>query len=381
MTFANMACSRWVCSRRLFLATIPSVCVAAGTGKGSLLPSAVFRYSDPTTEFPVFRLTDPEHTSTLPPHYARAISRKGNFLLFSSDESGSTQAYRLDLKSGQARLLTDAENFDPACFTLLAGDRSFCYVDGGRLYLSSLGSLRPRQVYRSPEGYRPTGLSITEDGLSAALVERKDSHDRLQWIRMMDGMATTLAEADRENDEISDPIPRPRRASVLYRRSGGVWLANVDGRQNYRLRLADGQALSATWAPDGKSVLYLNLPPDPHKLRNIREFTPDTNEDKAITDTTQYAGFERNADGSVFVGASASKASPYVLLLVRAVSREFTLCEHRSSDPAKVAPIFSPNSQNVFFSSDQHGKPAIYRIAVDKLVEATEEPPSTTERK
>jgi oligogalacturonide lyase len=70
-----------------------------------------------------------------------------------------------------------------------------------------------------------------------------------------------------------------------------------------------------------------------------------------------------------------------VLLLVRAVHREFTLCEHRASDPAMVSPIFSPNSQNVFFSSDQHGKLAIYRIAVDKLVEETEDAPPPGERK
>jgi oligogalacturonide lyase len=61
---------------------------------------------------------------------------------------------------------------------------------------------------------------------------------------------------------------------------------------------------------------------------------------------------------------------------VRAVHREFTLCEHRASNPAMVSPIFSPNSQSVFFTSDQHGKSAIYRISVDKLVEATEETPA-----
>jgi oligogalacturonide lyase len=135
------------------------------------------------------------------------------------------------------------------------------------------------------------------------------------------------------------------------------------------------------WSPDGRAVLYLNVPADSRKLRNIREFTPDSNEDKAVSDTTQYACFERNTDGSVFVGASGSKASPYVLLLVRAVHREFTLCEHRASDPAKVSPIFSPNSQSVFFSSDQHGKPAIYRIGVDKLVEATEESAASSVQK
>jgi oligogalacturonide lyase len=311
------------------------------------------------------------------------MSRKGNFLIFASDRSasdasGSMQAYRLDLRSGQSRVLTDAENFDPACFTLLADERSFCYVDGGRLFSSSLTSLRPRQVYQAPEGYRPTALSITDDGLSAALVERKDSHYRLQSIRMTDGMAATLVEAD---EELSDPSPRPRRASVLYRRAGGAWLANLDGKQNYRLKLADGQTAAVAWNPDGRTALYLNVPADARKLRNIREFTPDTNEDKAVADTTQYACFERNADGSVFVGASGSQASPHVLLLVRAVHREFTLCEHRASNPAMVSPIFSPNSQAVFFGSDQHGKPAIYRIAVDRLVEETEESPAPSERK
>jgi Tol biopolymer transport system component len=154
----------------------------------------------------------------------------------------------------------------------------------------------------------------------------------------------------------------------------------VDGKQNYRLRLADGRAVSTTWTPDGKDALYLNVPPDLHKLRGIREFTPDTNEDKAISDTTQYACFERNADGSVFVGASGSQASPHVLLLVRSAGRELTLCEHRASDPAMVSPIFSPDSRNVLFTSDQHGKPAIYRITVDKLVQATEETPAASER-
>ena len=365
------------CSRRLFLAAIPSICVAAVT-KGSLLPSAVSRYPDPTTEFPVFRLTDPAHTSILPPHYARALSRKGNFLIYACDESGGMQAYRLDLKSGQSRLLTDAQSLNPACLTLAADERGFAFVDGSRLYSCSLASLRARQVYQASEAYQPAAVSVTDDGVSAALVEKKGSRYRLQLIRMTDGMATTLAEAD---DELSDPSPRPRRASVLYRRSGGVWLANLDGKQNYRLRLADGAAAAASWSPDGKSVLYLNVPADSRKLRNIREFTPDTNEDKAISDTTQYACFERNADGTVFVGASGSIASPHVLLLVRAVHREFTLCEHRASNPAMVSPIFSPNSQNVFFSSDQHGKPAIYRIAVDKLVEVTEETPAAPDRK
>jgi oligogalacturonide lyase len=75
----------------------------------------------------------------------------------------------------------------------------------------------------------------------------------------------------------------------------------------------------------------------------------------------------------VFVGASRSLASPYVLLLLRMARRELTLCEHRSSDPVAVEPVFSPDSQSVFFTSDRKGKRAIYRAHVEKFVEETPE--------
>jgi oligogalacturonide lyase len=212
-------------------------------------------------------------------------------------------------------------------------------------------------------------MSLAGDGLYAALIEQKLGMYRLRLIRMSDGKATTLVESP---EELRDPIARPRRASVLYARGNVLWLVNYDGQQNTRLRLAEGEIGPANWTPDGRTILYLNYPSDPHKLHCIRECTPDSKEDAWISDTTQFVGFERNADASVLVGASGSKASPYVLLLVRSVKRELTLCEHRSSDPRRVSPIFSPTSQNVFFGSDQHGKPAIYSIAVEKLVAETD---------
>ena len=55
-----------------------------------------------------------------------------------------------------------------------------------------------------------------------------------------------------------------------------------------------------------------------------------------------------------------------------AARRELALAEHRASDAALVAPAFAPNSQFVVFVSDRHGKPAIYWIAVDKLVSETD---------
>jgi len=351
-------------TRRGFLLAVPASCFAASR----TVPPAVTRYNDPATEFPILRLTDPAFTSVLPAHYQRSIARRGNNLLFASDLSGRMEAYRMELKTGIAHQLTEEEGLDPASLTFTADERNFCCVANGRLVMINTATGRVREVYRVPEGFQVGGTSVAEDALYAALVEKRAANYRLRLIRLADGMAATIAES---TEDLRDPIPRPKRASILYRRGKGLSLANYDGHQTYNLRVADGEASAATWSPDGRSVFYLNIPPDPKKLHNIREFVPDTNEDKLVADTTQFAVFERNADASVFVGASGSKASPHVLLLVRAVKRELTLCEHRASDPIMVSPIFSPDSQHVYFVSDRHGKPAIYSIAVERLVSET----------
>jgi oligogalacturonide lyase len=357
-------------SRRAFLAlaALPSLLKAAA--RGSTLAPALSRYADLATDLPVTRLTDPAVSSILPPASATPLSRRGNFLIYASDASGRFEAYRMDLKKGEARQLSEADQLHPASLTLLPNENSFCYFDGDRLMNSSLSLPRATQIYKSSEGFEPAGpLHVSTDGLYAAFVEKRARTHRLRLVNLRTSITTTLAEAD---EEISDPISRPKRASVLYRRGGGLYLANYDGKQNYRLRIAGVDAvLQAMWSPDGRTVLYLNSPSSPGKLNTLREFVPDSNDDRAIAGTTQFAAFGRNGDASVFVGAGGSKASPYVLLLVRAVKRELTLCEHRASNPAMVAPMFSPNSQQVFFNSDLHGKPAIYRIDVEKLVEAT----------
>ena len=151
-----------------------------------------------------------------------------------------------------------------------------------------------------------------------------------------------------------------------------MWLINYDGAQNRRLHLNPGGIGPAVWSADGRTFFYLSIPESGKGLNNIREFDPDANEDRPVSSTSQFVHFGRNADASVFVGASRSKAFPYVYLLVRSVKRELALCEHRAGDATQVAPIFSPNSQRVFFQSDRHGKMAIYSVRVDRLVEETE---------
>jgi oligogalacturonide lyase len=332
--------------------------------KGRIFPTEAVRYTDASTELEVDRLTSPTVSSFLPAQWQRAVAHRGGFMVYSSDRAGSLQVFRMDLKSGEMHQLTDAAALDSASVTLLPGDRSFCYFDGPSL---REGMGRDRVIYRIPEGWqRGNGFTLSDDGINAALVEKRNGKSRLRLVSLLKGAATTVLESD---GEIATPMLRPKRAQILYQRDG-LWLVNLDGRQNRRLKTeSNGPVL---WTPSGRTFVYLHFPESTHELNTLREHTPDENADRLLAKTSQFAAFGCNADASVFVGASRNKASPTILLLLRAARREFTLCEHKASDPAATWPVFSPDSQNILFQSDREGKSALYRMRVNKLVEETE---------
>lgn len=353
-------------TRRLFLSSLPALRALAAS---DAIPSEAKRYPDPATEFEVVRLTDPAHTSRLPAYYSHSISHRNNFLVYMSDRGGTLQAYRMDLKNFESFPLTTATSLVPDSLALGADDKNFFYADGKTVYSAGLSNQKHRAVYEAPAGVAISSVSVAADGTHCFVVEDAGGSSRLRAIRMMGNGPSGVVDSP---EPISNPIPRPKRAGILYRRGADLWLVNYDGAQNRRLRLAAGGVGPAVWSADGRVVLYLSFPESGKQLNNIREFDPDTNEDRAVANTSQYVHFGRNADASVFVGASSSKASPYVLLLVRSVKRELALCEHRCSNASEVAPVFSPNSQRVFFHSDRHGKKAIYSIRVERLVEETD---------
>ena len=126
------------------------------------------------------------------------------------------------------------------------------------------------------------------------------------------------------------------------------------------------------WSPDGQSVLYLHEPGAAAESVAIREQEVDSRADRLVAKTSQYACFARNANATVFLGSSRSKAGPYVLLLLRIARRELPLCEHRSRDASASSLAFSPDSQRLFFQGDNEGRPVVYSMTLDKLVEKTE---------
>lgn len=367
--------------RRLLLAAAGSSLLA----RGEVRPSERVRYVDPGTEFEVFRVTNPKHASFLPPATNRVFPRRGAFLLYASDRGGSLQAYTLDLKKWESTAITEAAALDAASLTLSPDDRSVIYFDAGALHLVAAGGGGHRELYRFPESAvtvgQPVRVAVTADGPSVLFAEGGTV------LRMLPlagaggrGAAAGLRKVAENRDGVDAPLVRPRRASVLYRSKESYWLANLDGQRQARLKTAaDGKLGPALWSPDGRIVFYLHYPED-GRSHTIREHNPDTGEDKLLGRTSQFVAFSANRDASVFVGASLSKAGPYVLLMLRSVKRELAICEHKAADPRAVAPVFSPDSQKVFFQSDRHGKPAIYSMVVDRLVEKTEEEELQLER-
>jgi oligogalacturonide lyase len=337
------------------------------SGKGVTLRPERVQFSDPSTEFPVYRLTSPEHSCLLPPPPARAISRRDAFFVFWSDRSGSPQAYRMDQRSGQAVQLTQASDLDGRSLALLPDDRGLLYFDGPSLRYLALSNLRDRELCRVGDGWRRgAGFSVAPDGSRALWVETREGGSRICALSLPKGAPQTVFES---GAPLSFPVARPAHPDVLYRREeGSLWLA---GRER-PLALAAGRIGQAFWSADGGVLVYLSFPEKKSELNAIREADPASDADRLVASTSQYAAFAPNGDASVFVGASASRASPHVILMLRITRRELPICEHRASDPARVAPVFSPDSQRVYFQSDRHGKPAIYSVAVERLVEPTE---------
>ncbi|MBS1860016.1 MAG: PD40 domain-containing protein [Acidobacteria bacterium] len=339
--------------------------------KGASFPSDATRYPDPVTSIDVYRLTSPEYSTTMTAYYNRGIARNSGWMLCCCDRVGSPQGFRLDLKGGEMKQLTEAEDLDGTTLTLLPDNRAFCYAAGRSVWLApATGGGRKREVYRIAEGWeRAGGISVGPDGTHVTLAERKGDTWRLRIAPLTGTGARTVIESP---TAMTDPIARPMRAQILYRQAeDAMGLVNMDGTQNRRLKLAPGGVGTPDWATDGRTLLYLNFPLDHTQLNNFREFNPDANTDKTIGKTSQYESFSANHDASVFVAASRNNASPDVFLYLRVTQSERTLCEHKSR-AGWVDPVFAPDSQRIYFQSDRHGKPAIYCMHVEKLVEKTE---------
>ena len=361
------------------LATVPAY-LAAQTSrsrtKTKQLPSVgeFVRFTDPTTETFVVRLTSLKSSSFLPAAANRFVSLKDRNLFFSSDRNGPLSPFQVDLRTGVVRQLATCAHLSPESLCIDLKERSLYFLDAGRLQQTEVAKKEPRRQAPETLAEEVSSFSLAQSGaiflIRAGNLQRMDegSEGRANPATLATGVGKTC-------------LAQPGGAKgCLFTREISAsdrefWY--VAGNFNKPTLLAKGSVSNPFWSPDGRALLFLReVPKAEVTLAEIHEVGLDGIAERCITPTSQFAGFAPNFDGSVFVGASRSKAQPNVVLLLRSAKREMTLCQHHATQAAAVSPAFSPDARRVYFQSDEEGKPAIYSVNVELLVEPQTENPA-----
>lgn len=346
-------------SRRAFLGVLP-LGLAAQTKqlskKSKPLPSAgeFVRFTDPLTENPIVRLTSLNSTNRLPAPRNRFLSTRERILLFASNRTGHFAPFQMDLRTGAVRQFADAAKLDPQSLCLDRSEKTCRYLDGDSLIEAPLEKGAPRSLATAVDAF-----ASSLDGSLFVVSRRK--------LSKLGG--PILAE------DVTDLFPQPNAAGCLFScdtnpGERALYYVRADSSSKPVL-LAEGRIRQPFWDRDGESILFLRdvAAPDGTPLSEIHGRHIAGGDEYLVSATTQFASFSPNSDASVFVGASRSKAQPALILMLRDPRRELMLCEHRDSNPAEVAPVFSPDNRRIYFQSDREGHLAIYSVNVEKLVE------------
>ncbi len=199
--------------------------------------------------------------------------------------------------------MTESRQLDRQAATWSADDRTVFYVDGGRLFGASSGTLREQELFSPEAGGAVVGpLAPTQDGTALFFSTLEEGKRKLWRMRLPKASPELVTE---EPAGVESPSPNPRRATVLWLNGAGeCWIAAFDGTGKRRIESPPGRILQAFWSPDGRELLYLLDPGVAGEQVQIRTHDIDSRGDQLVAKTSQFARFAPNANATVFLGAS-----------------------------------------------------------------------------
>ena len=134
--------------------------------KGKIFKGDIIQTEDKITGVKVKRLSNDTGNTYHPYFYHKLLDADNKNLLVGSDRTGSHQIYLLNLQTGDMTQLTDMkESKDPLPWMVMDSYNNLVYFyDNNQFKRLRLDNLIEEELFELPEGFKFTGLSITNKG-------------------------------------------------------------------------------------------------------------------------------------------------------------------------------------------------------------------------
>lgn len=379
-------------------------------GKSTQRQLSFVQREDPDTGARITRLTPPDVTCHRNYFYQKCFTNDGSRLLFGAEFGpGPDWNYHLlDLRSQTALQLTDGAGENTFGGFLSPDDQFLYFVRAEKdLIRLALSDLTEEVVYKVPQGWvgygtwvansrctRMVGIEVHADDWFPLTDWRKfqdmyHTRPRCRLIRI--DLATGQREVILEKDGwLGHPQYRPGDDdTVAYCHEGPhdlidarMWFINEDGT-NMRCGKVHAPGESCThefWVPDGSAMIYVSFFKG-EAGRHICSLDPVTLESRRLCDMPQCSHLMSNHNGSWVVGDGCGavgdvasrkpgqeETDPYLHLFDIHTGTTRAVARHDSSwrvykgnrQVTHPHPSFTPDMQQVLYSSDCDGEPAIF---------------------
>lgn len=374
---------------------------------GKVYQSDLVKVKDKETGVEVIRLTDNKGNTARPYFTQSLISEDGKNLLISSDRSGSWQLYNLDMTTGKMVQLTNDSDLS-ALTSCLDGKKMVAYYWSGKVLKSvNLDSLKTEEIYKVPEGFKPSILSMTSDGKFLDFAYSEELNLSTVTGKIYSGMLETLYRRPTsvvmrvnveersamavwgERNWISHVNTSPvDNDIILFNHEGPwhlvqrMWVVKVSTHEVWPLVEQERhfeRSGHEFFTKKGKIVTQYGSRPTPTADWNNADIF--VNPDGSEKEKYDYPGpkpmhVQVNSDETLGVGDGAYLKSDFkdgdkYICLIKyedGQAKMRLLCRHDNSWETQAShphPIFTLDNSYVIFNSDRGGKVNIYMAPAD----------------